>query len=174
MSLILQQFFQLIKLLNSDTGTNQIAAGIALGVVMGFSPALSLQMAVAIVLMLIFRIQIGAALISSFFFAFPAHLIDPIADQWGQKVLNNPSLTPLFTTLYNMPLVPFTRFNNSIVMGSALVGFVLAPVMFFVSKTMIQKYRVHIVQKFQSTKFWKLVQATSFYKWYAKYEALKG
>ena len=174
MSFLLNQMFQLLKLLNSNKGTNQIAAGIALGAVMGFSPVFSLQYVVAFLLMLVFRIQIGAALISATFFAFPAFLIDGWANQLGQVILEAPSLRPLFTQLYNMPIVPFTRFNNSIVMGSGAIGFLLAPIVFFVSRTLVMRYRIHIVQRFQQTKFWKLIQATSLYKWYAKYEALHG
>jgi len=174
MSFLLNQLFQLLKLLNSDKGTNQIAAGVALGVVLGFSPALSLQYLIVICIMLFFRVQIGAAFIAGTFFAFPAYLIDPWADSIGQKVLESPGLQPLFTALYNMPIVPFTRFNNSVVMGSGIIGFILAPIMFFVSRIVIIKYRAQIVSRFQQSKFWKLVRATSLYKWYAKYEELHG
>ena len=41
MTLILKQMFSLLKLLNSETGTNQIAAGVALGFIMGMAPAFS-------------------------------------------------------------------------------------------------------------------------------------
>jgi len=71
-----------------------------------------------------------------------------------------------------MPIVPFTRFYNSLVMGSGVLALVLALPTFFASKILIAKYREHIVARFKSTKFWKLVQATQFYQWYAKYQQL--
>ncbi|MFH0934944.1 MAG: hypothetical protein V1879_07035 [Pseudomonadota bacterium] len=43
MTLLLKQLFALIRLLNSDTGSNQIAAGVACGLILGFAPMLSLQ-----------------------------------------------------------------------------------------------------------------------------------
>jgi uncharacterized protein (TIGR03546 family) len=90
----------------------------------------------------------------------------------GSSVLEVDSLEPLFTTLYNMPIIPLTRFNNSIVMGSAIVTVVTAPLMFFLSRSIILKYRQTIVAKFKETKFWKAIKATSLYNWYYSYDKL--
>ena len=174
MTLILKQIFSLLKLLNSDTGTNQIAAGVAAGLILGFSPILSLQSLLILILMIFLRIQIGAAFVSAFFFSFCAWVLDPVSHSVGRSVLETESLRGLFTTLYNLPIVPFTRFYNSIVMGSGLIAVVLAPIVFFGARLLIQKYRVHVVARFQQTKFWKLVKATAFYQWYAKYDSIFG
>ncbi|RYZ85799.1 MAG: TIGR03546 family protein, partial [Proteobacteria bacterium] len=125
MTLLLKQIFAFFRLLNSETGTNQLAAGLALGLVLGFSPMLSLQAFVVIFLIFFFRIQMGAAFLAAFFFTFVAFLLDPVADILGRWVLEAPSLRALFVELYNMPLVPLTRFNNSIIMGSGILGFLL-------------------------------------------------
>lgn len=172
MALILKQIFQLIKLLNSETGTNQIAAGIAAGFILGMSPALSLQSLVLFLFIIIFRIQFGACMLAAFFFKFVAYLLDPAFHSVGASVLEMAGMRDLFITLYNMPLIPLTRFNNSVVMGSGIVGFLLAPIIFIASKIMIQKYRVKVLAKFQETKLWKAVKATSLYKWYYKYDNL--
>lgn len=174
MTLLLKQIFQLLKLLNSETGTNQIASGIALGFVLGMSPILSLQGIFVIFLFLFFRVQIGAVFVSAFFFKFIAYLLDPVFHQVGSILLEMPSLKELFTTMYNMPIIPFTRFNNSIVMGSGVVALALFPFLFLISKVLITKYRVVIVDRFKSTKFWKALKATSLYKWYYKYDNLYG
>lgn len=174
MSLILQQIFGFFKLLNSETGHNQIAAGIALGLVLGLSPTLSLQGFLVILLIFIFRIQAGAAFLSAFFFKFLGFCLDPIVDPIGRWVLEQSSLRPLFIELYNMPLVPLTRFNNSIVMGSGLLALALAPLTFFMARLIILKYRATIVARFKDTKFWKAFAATGLYKWYSTYEKLYG
>ena len=70
MTLLLKQLFSLINLLNSDTGVNQIAAGFACGLILGFAPVLSLQALLVFICIFLFRIQLGAALLSAFFFAF--------------------------------------------------------------------------------------------------------
>jgi uncharacterized protein (TIGR03546 family) len=174
MTLLLKQLFGFIKLLNSETGTNQIAAGIAAGFVLGMTPSLSLQSLLIFILMFIFRIQIGAAFISAFFFSFIAYALDPLFHSVGDSVLHMESLQSLFITLYNMPIIPFTRFNNTVVMGSGIIAFVLTPFIFIISRIMIWKYRVTILARMKSTKFWKAVQATSLYKWYYSYDNLYG
>ena len=145
MTLLLKQIFGFLKLLNSDTGTVQISMGIAAGFILGMIPALSLQSLLVFLLIFFFRIQIGAALLTSFFFAFPAFLLDGVFHDVGAMILSNPGLKGFFTTLYNMPIIPYTRFNNSIVMGASVVAFALSPIIFFVAKKLIVKYREKIV-----------------------------
>lgn len=174
MGLILKQLFGFIKLLNSDTGTNQIAAGIAAGFILGMTPAFSLQTILVFICIFFFRIQIGAAMITAFFFAFAAYLLDPIFHSAGATFLEIPALQGLFTTLYNMPIIPFTRFNNTVVMGSGVIAILLSPLIFVFSRILVVKYRQTVVEKFKQSKIWKAIQATSFYKWYYKYDQLYG
>ncbi len=174
MTLLLKQLFAFFKMLNSDTGTNQLSAGLALGLVIGFSPFLSIQTLFFFLLVFIFRIQMGAAFLSAFFFKFAAFLLDPASDYLGRKVLETEALRPIFVDMYNMPLVPLTRFNNSIVMGSAVVGFLLAIPAFFIFKKLIIKYRLTVVARFKTTKAWKAWSGTTLFKWYTTYDKLYG
>ncbi len=174
MTFLLKQFFSLIQLLNSDTGTNQIAAGIACGLILGFAPVFSLQTILVIFLLFFFRIQIGAATLAAFAFKLIAWILDPVSNRLGMAILEAEPLRPLFTELYNLPIVPLTRFYNSIVMGAGALSILLALPVFFASKYLVKKYRKDVLERFKDTKFWKLVKATAFYKWYAKYEELFG
>jgi uncharacterized protein (TIGR03546 family) len=174
MTLILKQLFGFIKLLNSDTGTNQIAAGIACGFILGMTPSLSLHSLLLFICMLVFRVQIGAAFLAAFFFKFVAYLLDPVFHQVGSMVLEMEGLRSFFITLYNMPIIPFTRFNNSLVMGSGVVSIALFPVVFILGRFVVVKYRKAIVDRFKETKLWKWIKATSLYKWYYKYDELYG
>jgi uncharacterized protein (TIGR03546 family) len=173
MGLILKQLFAFIKLLNSDTGNVSLALGMTCGFILGMTPVLSLHSLIIFLILFFFRIQIGAALIMAFFFKFIAFLLDPIFHSVGSKVLEMESLASTFTMLYNMPLIPYTRFNNSIVMGSAVVTFALAPLIYILSQYLIVKYRVTVLAKFKTTKLWKAVEATKFYQWYYKYDQYK-
>ena len=174
MTLLLKQLFNLLKLLNSDKGTQQIAAGITCGLILGFSPAFSLQTLLVIAVLFFFRIQIGAATIAAFFFSIPAWMLDPVFDRIGSAILEMDSLRELFTELYHMPLVPMTRFNNSVVMGAGVTALALAPLVFVMSGILIRKYREVFVARFEKTAFWKAFKATTFYQWYSKYEELRG
>lgn len=174
MTLLLKQLFNFLKLLNSDTGTNQLSTGLSLGIVLGFAPFLSIQTFLVIFIVFFFRIQLGAAFLSAFFFKFIAYFFDYPAHVLGKSILENESLHPLFVSMYNMPLIPLTRFNDSIVMGSMLVSILLLPLAFIGFKIAIIKYRATVVARFKDTKFWKAFAATKFYNWYLKYDELYG
>lgn len=174
MGFLLKQIFGFLKLLNSETGTNQIAAGITAGFILGMTPGFSLQTILIWLLILFFRIQIGAALIVAFFFSFIAWVLDPVFHSVGHSVLTMSSLADYFTGLYNMPIIPFTRFNNTLVMGSGVVAFGLSPIIFVLSKVLVQKYRKSVLERFKETKFWKAVKATSLYKWYYTYDRISS
>ena len=150
MTLLLKQLFQFFQLLNSDTATNQLATGLAFGVILGFAPILSIQALLVIFCCFFFRVQLGAAFLSAFFFKFVAFLFDPLTDTLGRKILEAPSLRPTFVYLYNIPFFPLTRFNNSIVMGSALVSFIFVIPLFFLFKAMIIRYRETVVARYKS------------------------
>ncbi len=174
MAYLLKQIFQLIKLLNSEKGTNQIALGIALGFVLGMTPVFSLQTVLVFLFLLFFRIQLGAAFVAAFFFKFMAFLLDPVFHSVGHAVLSIDGLQGIYTQLYNMPVVPWTRFYNTIVMGSGVLSLALTPVIFFASLWFVKKYRKNVYERLKETKFFKAVKATGFYKWYIKYDEFYG
>ena len=174
MGLIIKQHLNLIRMLHSENGNQQIAWGMTLGVFLGFSPFFSLQTFLIIFILLLFRVQIGAAFLSAFFFKFIAFLIDPIAHQLGKITLENEVLRPLWTTLYNIPIIPYTRFNNSIVMGSFVFALLISPLMYLGFTVLIKKYRTHIATYLESTKALKAFKATKIYDLYVKYEDLYG
>ena len=172
MTLLLKQIFGFIKLLNSETGTNQIAAGIAAGFVLGMTPFFSLQSLLIFLCLFLFRVQIGAAFLTAFFFKFIAYLFDPAFDLVGGMILQMPSLHAMFTDMYNMPIVPLTRFNNTIVMGSGVVSLILAPFVYLGSRLGVIKYRATVVARVKGSKFWHVMKATALFKWYYKYDQL--
>lgn len=170
MGLILKQLFSFIRLLNSDTGNISLAMGMTCGFILGMTPVLSLHSFLIFLIIFFFRIQLGAALVMAFFFKFVAFLLDPVFHFVGSQVLEMESLNGFFTTLYNMPIIPYTRFNNSVVMGSAVVTFTLSPFVFILSQTLIIKYRETVLARFKNTKFWKAIESTKFYQWYYRYD----
>ena len=174
MGLLLKQLFALLKLLNSETGENQIAAGVAAGFILGMSPAFSLQSALVFLCLFLFRIQIGMAFLATFFFAFIAWLLDPLFHAVGSALLEAPALLPLWTKLYNMPLVPYTRFNNSITMGAGVIAIAVSPLLYFLARAGVRRYRATVVKRLEQTKAWRALKATSLYSWYYSYDKLYG
>ncbi|MBC7741364.1 MAG: TIGR03546 family protein [Bdellovibrionaceae bacterium] len=174
MGLLTKQIINLIRMLHSETGQNQIAAGLAFGVFLGFAPFLSIQTLLVLMIVFIFRVQFGAAMLSAFFFKFIAYLLDPVADQFGRWALENDLFRGLWIEMFNKPFLPMTRFNNSIVMGSFIISLFLCPILFFVFRKLIVQYRTQIVARIEATTAWKAFKATKVYEWYLKYNDLYG
>ena len=172
MSLVIGQFISIIKLLHSENGASQIAAGLTIGFFMGLSPLFTLQGAIFIFLLLLLRVQIGAAIAMSAVTKLTAILLTPFLSSIGQYFLTNESFNGFYTTLYNLPLVPFSKFNHSVVMGGLVLSIVLGPVLYLIFYRLILSYQEQAVQRLKKTKFFKAIKASSLVQWYLKYERI--
>src|SRR5690606_34811882 len=103
----------------------QIAMGFALGVVLGLIPKGNLLAVFMATLLLSLRVNKSAGMLSAVLVSFGAYLCDPLADRIGSALLLSPALKPLWTWLYNLPVVPWTDFNNTVVLGSFVLGWML-------------------------------------------------
>lgn len=172
--IILQQLFNLIKLLNSEKGEVSIAAGFALGMVLGFVPANALIIGAIFFFFCILRINGAAMFLAWPLFKLLAFPLDPLFDRLGYALLTWPALQSLWTKAYNAPLLPWTRFNNSVVAGSLAAGLILfLPALFFF-RWLIRRYRESVWRRLSESKPMKVLKATTLYQWYEKYQNLKG
>lgn len=175
MTLLLNQLFKLVKLLNSDKGAWSIASGFALGMIAGIVPSNPLIIIALLFLLFFFRINGAAFFLSWAVFALIAFFFDPYFDKLGYWLLTGiPSLQPLYTRWYNLPIVPWTRFNNTIVAGSLAIGVVFFLPMLFVFKGLIERYRTSILVQWTNSKLYKSLKATKLYQLYEKYDSVKG
>lgn len=174
MTFVFRQLFNLVYLLNSETGSRSIASGLAGGMILGFSPLLSLQSLLVGFLILFFRVQFGAALISMFFFKLISPLLAGLFHRVGDAVLGSELLEPLFVLLYNLPLVPYTRFYNTIVMGAGVVSILLVGPVYLVSLKLVDRYRASVLRRLKESRYWKFWKSTTLYRWYQKYESMMG
>jgi len=89
-------------------------------------------------------------------------LILPALDNFGWWILNMDSLQNLFTTMYNMPFVPFTKFNNTLVMGGFVAGIVLWIPVFVLFMILIPLYRNNLSPKIKQSKIVKKLASLPF------------
>jgi uncharacterized protein (TIGR03546 family) len=169
--LLLKLIQQLVKALNSDGTPGQVAAGIALGAVFGLTPLINLHNLVLFGCALIFYVSmpgvfLGWTLAVPFGFA-----LDPLFDAVGSWLLGAPALQGLWTALYNLPVVPFTNFNNTVVLGSFVVWLVSFVPVFFLMRWAVAKYRVTVLERLRRTHVFKAVTASG---WYSTWRALSG
>ncbi len=121
------------------------------------------------------NINLSIMFVAAAIFKLLAFLVDPIANQVGYALLAKTSaLHGLWTMLYNVPLVPYTKFNNTIVMGSFVIGILLLIPMYFFGRWGVTRYRSTWREKFERMKIMKILKASSFYKFYLTFQGIKG
>lgn len=162
----------LIGLLHSEISPGEIAAGAALGAIIGLNPAFAIQNILIFFLIFMLKVNIGAAIFSIGIFAIIGFFIDPIANSIGYSLLVNiQGLTPLWTYLYNLPVVPFTRFYNTVVIGNFVISLILFIPLFIFTKKFIINYRTSSLrQRVDNLKIVKLFKLTNIYNIYEKYK----
>ncbi len=173
MTYLLKSFFSLIQLLHSETGENSIASGITLGFILGFIPMFTPQALIILLLVFIFKVQVGAALLSWLGCSLLALIALPLLEPLGFYLLSTSSLEPLWTFLFNIPGSHLSLLNNSLVLGGFITSIVLTPLVFIISKALLKKYRQSIGKKINNSKFARLIKATKLYSFYTTYEKFK-
>lgn len=120
-----KQLRYLFGFLRTNDSPRQIAMGFALGVVLGLTPKGNLLAVFMASLLFSLRVNISAGMLSALIVSFGAHLCDPVSDAIGHWLLSAPALRPFWTRLYNLPVVPWSGFNNTLILGSFVLGWLL-------------------------------------------------
>jgi uncharacterized protein (TIGR03546 family) len=121
----------LVLALHGGKDPKHLAAGFALGAALGLTPKGTLFAAVYFLLLFLFRVDKRAALVSAAAFTPLGFALDGVAHKLGWALLSAGALHGLWTFLYNLPVVPLTRFNNTVVLGSVLLGALLYAPLYF-------------------------------------------
>jgi uncharacterized protein (TIGR03546 family) len=148
---LLKPIAKLILALNGNVKASQIAMGFSWGVLLGLVPVGAFWIALFLV-SFFFRHNHGAKIFGMAIVKLISPLVVYSIDALGFFVLTHDSLHGLFTTLYNMPFVPFTKFNNTLVMGGLVSGIVLWIPVFLLFLAFIPFYRKTIGPKIRNSK----------------------
>src|SRR4030042_1102165 len=109
---MIQQVISIIRLMHSETAPRQISLGFALGMIPGLTPVRSLHNVLVLLVLLFFRANTGAAMLSWAVFSILAFALAPLFHRFGLFLLRDVgSLQGLWTVLFNAPIIPYTRFN---------------------------------------------------------------
>lgn len=156
----------LVRALHSEGTPGQLAAGIALGSILGLTPLLNLHNAVVFALIVLLNVSFPGGMLGWLLFVPVGFLLDPLFDWIGHTVLFTPSLTPFFTSLYNTPVVPLTNFNNTVVLGSLVVALLLFVPLFFAARWAVTRYRATIGERVRRSRWYRAVTASKAYNLY--------
>ncbi len=153
----------------------QVAGGFALGSLIGFSPMLTLQGVIVWLFILVLDVNIAAALLAITVCKLVAYLIDPLFHSIGFYLLVNVgSLQGLWTTMYNAPIAPLTRFNNTIVMGSFAFALVCFVPVYIGMKRAVVAYRTHVSAHLKKWKVYQVLDKSKVVNYYRRVRDWRG
>ena len=165
---LLKLLQSLIKTLHSEGTPGQVAAGIALGAGLGLTPLMSAHNLVLIALILVLNVSFGGAMLGWALFAPLGFILDPLFDRLGRLLLlDTPALSSLWTAWFNTPVLPYTSFNNTIVLGSLTLWLALFLPIFFASRVGVVRYRATLGERVRQSRFYKAVTASKAYNVYS-------
>lgn len=169
---IVRDFF---KIMREGQTPSQIAGGFAIGSALGLSPMLTLQGIVIWIILLAIDVNLSAALLSLTLFSLVAFLLDPLFHWLGYQLLvNAEALNGFWTWMYNVPVAPLTRFNNTVVMGSFVAALALFIPVYAGMKRFVVAYRTHIHARVEKWKIYQVINRSALVRWYQKIRDLRG
>ena len=154
---MIKAFVKLIHVLSSNTAPGEIAHAVSCGVILGFLPKDNLMWYVLFVFIIFLRIQRSVLTLSLLVATLLTALLDPYFDELGVWVLTRKDLIPLYYKLLNIPFVAFTKFHNSVVMGSLIIGLLCYIPVYILTRLFIFVWRVFFASKMKNAKITKLV-----------------
>lgn len=101
---------------------SQLAWGLALGVLLGLIPHGNLLTVALVLVVLMLQVNHAMVALVGIGLTFVAPKLDPQFDAVGQWFFNQPQIAENMAKAWQMPLVPWTDLNNTVVMGSFLIG----------------------------------------------------
>ncbi|MFT7559008.1 MAG: hypothetical protein ACI93R_000911 [Flavobacteriales bacterium] len=132
---------KLLKALNANANPAQLAGALALALIAGLTPLLSLHNLVVLLILCIIRINLSMFILSLFLFSGLAWLVDPWFNAIGTTLLTNESLTALWSGLYQSNFWRISHFNNSLTLGSFIVALALSLPAYILCHWAIRQYR---------------------------------
>jgi uncharacterized protein (TIGR03546 family) len=157
----------IVKALHSEGTPGQVAMGLALGSIVGLTPLLSLHNAFVFALIIILNVSFPGAMLGIAVFTPLGFLLDAVFDAVGRRLLvDTPALVPLWTSLWNTPVVPLTNFNNTVVLGSLVVALALFVPLWLGARWGVARYRATVGERIRRSALYKTVTASKLYNVY--------
>lgn len=153
---ILTLIRKLFKLFSSDSSPEAVAFGVSFGFVMGCVPFLSGFSLLLLLGILIFRVQLAAAILAwglarLLSVAGLARLFEGV----GERLLDPEGGHAFWTWLLNLPVMAWLGLESYAILGGAVVGLVGGALLFYPVRQLIVAYRRFLHEKLASNKFFR-------------------
>lgn len=160
MFVFLKPFRFLAQALTEQASAKELALGFAIGAMVGLVPKGNLLAMGLMVILSLLRLNLGVGMASLFLFSWVGMLFDPLTHRIGQIFLTAKPLAPLWGWMANQPIIPWTSFNNTVVLGSFIMGVVLIYPLYRMSIPLFEKYGQPLAKQIQKFRFAKLLLGT--------------
>lgn len=132
--------------------SRQLALGVAIGMIIGLIPKDSLLPYAMLLIGILSRANLLSLGLSAVFFSWISPLLDPILHRLGHWALTYDPFQATWSWLYQVPLMPWTRFDNTVVMGALLGGLALSIPVHFISRLLFEKFGSLIAKALLNTR----------------------
>ncbi len=164
---MLRLIARFLRILNSEADPWAISIALCLGMLAGLTPFYTLHNLGVLLILLLFRLNISAFILSLILCSGLAYLLDPLFHYFGLALLTSGSLSGLWISLYDSTFWRLTGFNNSIILGSVLFSALLFAPLALLLKIIIIKYREHILAVVNRTRLMTAFKASKLYRIYS-------
>ena len=119
---------------------SQLAIGLTFGMVIGMIPKDSLFPYTILVVALLTNANLLTLILSTITFSWISPLLDPLTHKIGLWVLTFDPFEAFWVQCYQLPIVPWTRLENTVVMGSLALGLLVALPVFAISYQLFERF----------------------------------
>jgi len=146
--LVLKIIRKTLKALTGDVAAGEIAAGVVLGALLGLLPFNIFNLLVLLLVVAVFRVNVGMFLLSAAAFSGLAYLAGPLLHFVGKLLLVDATfLRSAWEYAASLPLLPLTGFNNTLTMGAFAVWLVIAFPLFKGVKFGVEAFRARLAER---------------------------
>ena len=149
---MLKAIAKLLGAISSNTRPGAIAHAVSCGVLLGFMPKDNLLWYILFIFILFMNIQRGAYALSILLGAALTVFLDPLFDSVGYSILTIESMKPYYASLLDIPFVAFTKFNNTVVMGSFVCGVAAYIPLYVLARLFVWAWRKYLAEKVRKLK----------------------
>lgn len=149
---MLKAIAKLLGAISSNTRPGAIAHAVSCGVLLGFMPKDNLLWYILFIFILFMNIQRGAYALSILLGAAFTVFLDPLFDSVGYSILTVESMKPYYASLLDIPFVAFTKFNNTVVMGSFVCGVAAYIPLYVLARLFVWAWRKYLAEKVRKLK----------------------
>jgi len=163
---------KILNTLREGASPRQIAGGFVLGFALGLIPGWPLQAFLLLAVIFFLNVNLTMAGVGAALATAVALLFDPVFNAAGGWVLEAGFLHGLWTAAYNTPVFALARFNNTVVMGSTVLGVVGAVIWFPILIWAVKVYRQRVLAWINKLWIVRAVTGSRLFLWFARVASL--